>query len=133
MIKNVVHRLQQIFCDSNRDTTKYLLVEPNWNLTTIFGFLLDYPTVYWFEDTKNGETCLSCKDLINYQVKPIETSDALLVSQRVYSFTVPLCVINDSLQRTIDTWFSHVNESTKKQNVILTCETTKVNFTSVLL
>ena len=30
-------------------------LKDNWNITTIFGILIDYPIVYWYED-ENAET-----------------------------------------------------------------------------
>lgn len=41
--------------------------EPNLNLCSVFGYLLHYPVVYWFDEEQDGN-CLDMEELIRYTV-----------------------------------------------------------------
>lgn len=133
MINNISAQLQNVFTETSDTTIKDIIIHSDWNITTIFGILLDYPVVYWYSDMVDVKTCLPHKDLINYQIINNFTGNNSLVERNVYSFTIPACVINDSLERYVNTWVSKQCECGKTNNVILKCKKTKVNLSSVLL
>ena len=45
--------LEQVNCE-NQDSAGHasLKADPNWNLTTLYGLLLGFPVVYWFNQTE---------------------------------------------------------------------------------
>ncbi|CAI9623057.1 unnamed protein product [Staurois parvus] len=61
---------------------------PEWNLCTMFGFLLHFPVVYWFDTSKSFENCLSFTPLKHFTVQ-ITCPKIGLQKIQVYSFTVP--------------------------------------------
>ena len=133
MIKDIVGQLDQIRSNT-KDSKIYQIIasHSDWNITTIFGILLDYPVVYWYEDNVNADTCLSCKDLTNYKLN-IVNSDAPLMDHSIYSFTIPMSVIDESIQNKIDQWISRVLEIGIMHKVKLNCERCNVNFSHILL
>ena len=133
MIKNISAQLENTLPETRDTTIKDIIIHSDWNITTIFGILLNYPVVYWYGDMVDAKTCLSHKDLINYQITNTFTAHNAVVERTVYSFTIPECVINESLQRSVDLWVSKHCECGKINNVILKCKKTKVNLSSVLL
>ncbi|KAM4048261.1 UPF0739 protein C1orf74 homolog isoform 1-T2 [Anomaloglossus baeobatrachus] len=75
---------------------------PEWNLCTIFGFLLRYPAVYWFDTAKNFENCLPFTPLKRVTVETTCCKIGLDKLQ-VYSFTVPESVYQ-TLQPLLQAW-----------------------------
>ncbi|XP_069810632.1 UPF0739 protein C1orf74 homolog [Dendropsophus ebraccatus] len=75
---------------------------PEWNLCTIFGFLLHYPVVYWFDTTRNFENCLSFTPLKHVTV---ETTCATIGLHKLplYSFTIPESVYH-TVQLFLEAW-----------------------------
>ncbi|KAM3935718.1 UPF0739 protein C1orf74 homolog isoform 1-T2 [Leptodactylus fuscus] len=73
-----------------------------WNLCTMFGFLLHYPAVYWFDTTRNFENCLSLTPL---KLVTVKTSCCKLGLQKIpmYSFTIPESVYH-TLQLLLQAW-----------------------------
>ena len=132
MIQNISEQLEYTLTETSDTTIKDIKIHSDWNITTIFGILLDYPVVYWYGDMVDAKTCLSHKDLINYQIINTFTANNS-VERTVYSFTIPACVINESLERSVDLWVSKHCECGKTNNVILKCKKTDVNLSSVLL
>ena len=133
MITNIGAQLEDIFSKRSGAATGNIIIHSDWNITTIFGVLLDYPVVYWYDDTINVTTCLPHQDLMNYQVINSFKAKNSILERIVYSFTVPICVISDSLRCSLDAWASKTCDSGKASNVILTCKKTEVNLSSVIL
>lgn len=75
---------------------------PEWNLCTMFGFLLNFPAVYWFDTSKSFENCLSFTPLKRFTVQTT-CSKVGLQKIQVYSFTVPESVYQ-SVQTLLQTW-----------------------------
>ncbi|XP_069612259.1 UPF0739 protein C1orf74 homolog [Ranitomeya imitator] len=73
-----------------------------WNLCTMFGFLLCYPAVYWFDTTTNFENCLSFTPLKRVTIE-ITCSKIGLHKLQVYSFTIPESVFH-TLQLLLQAW-----------------------------
>ena len=59
-----------------------LQTKSSWNLTSVFGILLGFPTVYFFDDYDN---CLSNRDLTIWKLSGVWGSE----SYEVTSFSVP--------------------------------------------
>ncbi|KAG8589456.1 hypothetical protein GDO81_006394 [Engystomops pustulosus] len=78
------------------------LPRTDWNLCTMFGFLLHYPAVYWFDTTKNFENCLSFTPLKHVTVETTCPKIGLCKVQ-VYSFTIPESVYQ-TLSSLLHTW-----------------------------
>ncbi|XP_075052329.1 UPF0739 protein C1orf74 homolog isoform X2 [Mixophyes fleayi] len=78
------------------------IICPEWNLCTMFGFLLHYPAVYWFDTTKNFENCLSLIPLKRFIVQTT-CSKIDLHTMQMYSFTIPESIYF-SLQLPLQAW-----------------------------
>ena len=133
MIEKITVQFRNILSDTNESEFQMISLEPEWNITTIFGILLDYPAVYWYEDIIDGKTCLSGKDLINYKLLNTISTKASLIHNVVFSFTIPRNVITSLVERAIEVWISQRCMSGEINKLILTCEKKEVNFSTVLL
>lgn len=132
MAKEVYLQLMNMFDESSENISRSIQLSLHWNITTVFGVLLDYPVVYWYKD-KEGETCLGNKDLINFKLKNTAHIKTWAIERDVYSFTVPTCVINEELNSFVEKWLTQLLECANTHNVILTCEKNQVNLSTVLL
>lgn len=79
-----------------------------WNLCTMFGFLLHFPVVYWFDTSKSFENCLSFTPLKHYTVQTTCPKVGLQKIQ-VYSFTIPESVYQ-SVQTLLQTWIKGLKQ-----------------------
>jgi Domain of unknown function (DUF4504) len=72
------------------------LTPENWCIPTIFGYLINYPILYWQD--QNDENCLGHQDLKVFQVH--------FKNETLVSFSVPLTLFQKSseIQETIKTW-----------------------------
>ncbi|XP_072281590.1 UPF0739 protein C1orf74 homolog [Pyxicephalus adspersus] len=97
---------------------------PGWNLCTMFGFLLHFPAVYWFDTSKNFDNCLSFTPLKHFTVQTVCPKIGLQKIP-VYSFSIPESVY-DSVQALLQTWINglrqmiHVHSSDFKDLEIIT-------------
>ncbi|XP_040279955.1 UPF0739 protein C1orf74 homolog [Bufo bufo] len=80
-----------------------------WNLCTIFGCLLNYPAVYWFETTRNFENCLSFTPLRHVTVDTTCPKIGLRKLQ-VYSFTIPESIYH-TLQLLLQVWTDSLKQT----------------------
>ena len=85
------------------------------NRTTVFGYLLDYPVLYWYDS--DGENCLSMVPLINVKVIAEFGDDDLNLKDHVaWSFSYP-----DSFEHTlssrISTWFLEIKRREERQSL----------------
>ncbi|XP_041051834.1 UPF0739 protein C1orf74 homolog isoform X1 [Carcharodon carcharias] len=86
-----------------------------WNLCTLFGFLLGFPVSYWFDFNKSFENCLSMTELRVFSASascPRITSN---LKHRMYSFSVPETLYVD-LQSTIESWNRDLQSDFNKQS-----------------
>ncbi|XP_018415255.1 PREDICTED: UPF0739 protein C1orf74 homolog [Nanorana parkeri] len=81
---------------------------PEWNLCTMFGFLLHFPAVYWFDTSKSFENCLSFTPLKHFTVQTTCPKVGLQKIQ-VYSFTIPESVYQ-SVQTLLQTWIEGLRQ-----------------------
>jgi hypothetical protein len=83
----------------NRDG--FCLTTPSgWNMSTLFGLLLNYPVVYYYSDIVCGNNCLAQVDL-----KCIQSALQAGVDRKVtlFSFSFPLC-LQDLLSDAVHDW-----------------------------
>ncbi|XP_051890824.1 UPF0739 protein C1orf74 homolog [Pristis pectinata] len=74
-----------------------------WNLCTVFGFLLGFPVSYWFDFSKSFENCLSMTELRAFSFSAFCPRITKNLKYQMYSFSVPEILFLD-LQSTIETW-----------------------------
>ncbi|KAM4702220.1 UPF0739 protein C1orf74 homolog [Discoglossus pictus] len=87
---------------------------PDWNLCTIYGFLLGFPATYWFDTTRSFENCLSLIPLKHFTVQA-SCARIGLHKVHIYSFTVPEFVYH-SLQAHLDDWGERLKQMFNGQN-----------------
>ncbi|XP_053313579.1 UPF0739 protein C1orf74 homolog [Spea bombifrons] len=106
---------------------------PDWNLCTIFGFLLNFPAVYWFDTTSGFENCLSLVPLRHLTVQG-DCSRLGLKRTHIYSFTVPESVCH-ILQKHLEDWFEKLRQTFLSQSHFKDLEilTDTVTLTAVAL
>ncbi|NP_001088680.2 UPF0739 protein C1orf74 homolog [Xenopus laevis] len=87
---------------------------PEWNLCTMFGFLLQFPLAYWFDTAQDFENCLSFMPLRLFTVR---ANCSRISHQRVqiYSFTVPECVYQP-MQMHLEDWSQNLRQAFEEQN-----------------
>ncbi|KAM8976787.1 UPF0739 protein C1orf74 homolog [Pelodytes ibericus] len=85
------------------DTISVGDTEPvEWNLCTIFGLLLNFPAVYWFDTARGFENCLSLVPLRHFSVRA-HCAVIGLTKVQIYSFTIPESVFC-YLQKHLEEW-----------------------------
>lgn len=89
------------------------IASTEWNLCTIFGFLLRYPAVYWFDTARNFENCLPFTPLKRVTV---ETTCSKIGRQKLqlYSFTLPESVYH-TLQLLLQDWTENLKRAFDEQ------------------
>lgn len=105
-----------------------------WNLCTVFGFLLGFPITYWFDHTKSFENCLAMTPLV------VTTASATWQAGRsshrccLYSFSVPAVLLGE-MQPSLESWRICLQERFQQQNILkdLTISQTTVTLPSVCL
>jgi len=88
------------------DGTQFNIQPPvNMNRTTLYGVLLGYPVVYWYDDVNGAGNCLSMIPLQVITVSvPVNTGNC-----DIYSFSFPealLCECSES----VNAWRSQLVE-----------------------
>ncbi|XP_063300408.1 UPF0739 protein C1orf74 homolog [Pelobates fuscus] len=81
---------------------------PQWNLCTIFGFILHFPAVYWFDTSSGFENCLSMMPLRHFTVQA-SCSTIGLTKAQIYSFSIPDSVY-DCLQKHLQEWIDTLKQ-----------------------
>ncbi|XP_060075722.1 UPF0739 protein C1orf74 homolog [Ylistrum balloti] len=133
---HVFDKLKVIFNDMPPDFQRirqFTVDCKNANLTTVFGVLLGYPIVYWFEN-QDGlmATCLDTEPLENFRVIGNITDTGS--EHCLYSFSVPKFVIAD-LQDKVTEWFKVIYDNTNWKPLFsdLTLTNTTVQLDTVAL
>lgn len=88
-----------------------------WNLCTVFGLLLGYPVIYWFDQNKSFENCLS--------MTPLSVTTASVTWKvngedhrcRLFSFSVPADLLEDT-QYNLKNWKVCLQERFQQQNIL---------------
>lgn len=103
----------------------------DWNLCTVFGLLLGYPVIYWFDQTNSFENCLSMTPLMVTTAAATWQADDRCC---LYSFSVPAVLLKET-QSNLDSWRLRLQERFQQQDVfkdLCVCQTT-VTLPSVCL
>ena len=94
MLKTTSKRLK-----SNSDDVIDINLEPNWNGCSLFGILLGFPCVYYYDVESSDQNCLSYAQLIQIQ--------GFQYDRVVASFTVPKVIYDNSdsnVNQIIENW-----------------------------
>lgn len=86
-----------------------------WNLCTVFGLLLGYPFVYWFDQAESFENCLSMTPLTLTTASAAWRADGH--RSGLYSFSVP-AALQEETSCTMENWKLHLQERFKEQNIL---------------
>ena len=87
----------------NSTSTELVLATEGFNLTTVFGILLDYPAVFYFDRTSHdtdSDTCLSGHELLNCKVTMTSSSEDFVLQ----SFSYPTNLESD-IGSVVQQWF----------------------------
>jgi len=123
----MVQSVQQQIVASNDELVVEIAVEDSWNLTTLFGILLGFPVVYYY-DTSGGN-CLGNLDLAVWRVGG---TWAKVASSWPVSFSVP-CELEEVVERRVRLWWEGVGEGKEwginyeKEDLIIITETDIAN------
>lgn len=83
------------------------------NRTSLFGLLLGYPVVYWFDESKNKQqnylsmVPLCCVQVTAAMMEDYSDQNCETESHHLYSFSYPSCH-NDILQAVVRKWFEQL-------------------------
>lgn len=93
---------------NKNSVSKFNINTLDMNLTTIFGFMLGYPFIYWFD--KNSElNCLSMQPLRCFEVKwTMDIGGVPNTSENthtIFSFSVPECLVDENVKMKLEKWF----------------------------
>ena len=94
MLKTTAKKLQ-----SNSDDVIDINLEQNWNGCSLFGILLGFPCVYYYDVESSDQNCLSHAQLIQIQ--------GFQYDRVVASFTVPKVIYDNSdsnVNKIIENW-----------------------------
>ncbi|XP_069798687.1 UPF0739 protein C1orf74 homolog [Narcine bancroftii] len=105
-----------------------------WNLCTMFGFLLGFPASYWFDFNTSFENCLSMTPLRAFSVSAFCPRITKNLKHRMYSFSVPDILYLD-LQSAIKTWQRELQSDFQTQTMFshLCVSTESVCLSAVML
>ncbi|CAH1265012.1 C1orf74 [Branchiostoma lanceolatum] len=112
----------------------------SWNISTLFGLLVGYPVLYWYDPTQDS-TCLSMVPLLVYNVYVCLDHDSATTAatalgeksvcdcpdernnhkHKLYSFSIPKNVKQD-FSKQIDCWFKRVQEEFALQDAFCCLE-----------
>ncbi|KAM3621741.1 uncharacterized protein V6R79_015376 [Siganus canaliculatus] len=92
-------------------------ISEEWNLCTLFGLLLGYPVVYWFDQSKSFENCLSMTPLVVTTASATWQVETTAHTCLLYSFSVPAALLQET-QSNLEDWKLRLQERFQKQNVL---------------
>lgn len=130
--KEIIASLRKMLIENSEDIVLNLQLKDNWNITSVFGILIDYPVVYWYE-IEDIKTCLEYQNLLNIKLKSRATIKTWTIEREVYSFTIPQCVMNEEVDSFVESWILTRHERANHNKVILSCDKNMVNLSTVLL
>lgn len=106
-MRNVPHRIEKRHCET-------------WNLCTLFGILLGYPSTYWFDQSRSFENCLAMSPLVvTKAVASWQGGDSGVEGHRccLYSFSTPEMLQADT-QSVMASWTTQLQERFQQQKVL---------------
>ncbi|XP_023669249.1 UPF0739 protein C1orf74 homolog [Paramormyrops kingsleyae] len=87
----------------------------SWNLCSLFGILLGYPAVYWFDLIHNAENCLGMVPLQVIRVTACWEAVARGNRCCLYSFSIPEELVSET-QSALDTWCNRLRAQFSQQS-----------------
>ncbi|XP_062853976.1 UPF0739 protein C1orf74 homolog [Trichomycterus rosablanca] len=91
--EHMVKAMLEVFRNNNAQDSVVRVVKEEvydqWNLCTLFGILLGYPVVYWFDQEKSFENCLSMIPLVVNKVLVSWSIHSEKHCSCLYSYSVP--------------------------------------------
>ena len=105
-----------------------LQTEATWNISTLFGILLNYPVVYYYSDFSDCTNCLGHVDLCSHKL--LLQLDDQTDPKLIYSFTYPVKLREMCADKT-EMWTQKLMQ--QFPSFRFTLETTTVNLDVVLL
>lgn len=120
--EKILRQIEEGFAEPQRDRIFHLYLNDEWNLSTIFGILLGYPAVYWYQiDVQHN--CLAhtplhvFKCVCDFLVPETSTSKSEVgksfsmekQSHTVYSFSIPDVLLPD-IAASISRWKENIAE-----------------------
>ncbi len=104
-------------CISQQPESILDLQIPNtMNRTTLFGYLLNYPVLYWYKNC-SGHNCLSMIPLKNFKIVSNVSVDSTFVKEHVaWSFSCPVNCL-PSATVSISEWSQKIRRNCKTQTV----------------
>lgn len=120
-----------------KEAEKPLYVEEeseDWNLCSVFGLLLGYPVIYWFDQTMGFENCMSMTPLIVITASAAFQTNATSHRCSLYSFSLPAALLEET-QSTLQNWKLHLQEKFEQQHILkdLSLNQASVTLSSVCL
>ncbi|XP_022253001.1 UPF0739 protein C1orf74 homolog [Limulus polyphemus] len=112
VIQNVENELrkyweiQQQTESSHEPSIIKLSCDTLWNLTALFGILLNFPVIYWYnlETQRKGDNCLGMTTLRVHHIFGQINFMGSLIHHEILSFSIPKCV-HSQIQQKICMWF----------------------------
>ncbi|KAK2858008.1 hypothetical protein Q7C36_005927 [Tachysurus vachellii] len=120
--KHMVKEMLDFIMDKEDQHPSIIVVEEElherWNLCTLFGILLGYPTSYWFNQAQSFENCLSMTPLVVNKVWVCWPICDTKHSSCLYSFSVPE-VLWAEIDTFIQNWVERLRGRFCKQTVLI--------------
>ncbi|XP_053562618.1 UPF0739 protein C1orf74 homolog [Bombina bombina] len=113
-LSEILHHLLQYQIKQSTITSVGDICCPDWNLCTIFGYLLGFPSTYWFDTSKSFDNCLSLMPL-QHVVVHASCARIDLNKVHIYSFTVPQFVYQ-SLNIPLQSWKDKLHQRFNEQS-----------------
>ncbi|XP_013861729.1 UPF0739 protein C1orf74 homolog [Austrofundulus limnaeus] len=88
-----------------------------WNLCTVFGFLLGFPVAYWFDQTESFENCLSMTPLTVITASATWRVGGAGHRARLYSFSIP-AALQEETRSELENWRLRLLERFEQQTVL---------------
>lgn len=130
MLTSLLCQLQQVLKspDSVGDNvaTTVLELNPRWNLCSMFGVLLGFPVVYWFQGGSDAANCLSMEELRVVSVRCsnvpclVQDSKVQVSEHEVYSFSFPVRW-EVELSAHVKAWFDKLCSDFPDYQLTMTC------------
>lgn len=106
----------------------------DWNLCSVFGLLLGYPVIYWFDQTLGFENCLSMTPLTVITASAAWQTDTATHRCGLYSFSLP-AALREETQSNLENWKLRLQEKFEQQHILkdLSLSQSSVMLSSVCL
>jgi len=103
MTLSVIEQIQEL-CQTTELTYVELNIDLSWNITTLYGLLLGFPVLYWFNHLQSSDNCLSHQDLQIHSIQVVSDN----FSGSPTSFSVPLSLASLT-EKAVVTWWQDLS------------------------